>query len=464
MTFSEQLTEYINKLECTVKDLAKASNLTQATVSRYKTGERTPPIESDSITKLTKGILFLSKKKDLSLNKKEVFNSLMNCLYETTYNYETFSDKFDSISNALSINIAKLAEYMNFDKSYLYRVRRNMRRPHDLNAFNKSLCDYISLYHNSTKENDIINNILSNFNYNIDDNTSTYDALLNWLNNEQHPQQGARLSSLLDKIDSFNLNEYLKITQLDEINIPRIPNYFPSSKQYYGMEQVYKGELDFFKATILSKSKEPIFIYTDMPFYDRTKRNDFNKKMMLAISTCLRQGLTVNIIHYLDRSLEELGLIFEEWLPIYMTGRVNSYYLLNESVNNFHHLVFVSGSVALSGSSIRRNPSKVKYSLTTNKREVQFHKDLANELLKETTPLVEIYPEEKKELFESLYSEKCKNAEENLNIKSIFNNMDIRFYQDETVIIFKETPPKLRFVITHPIVINALSNFKPMLK
>lgn len=463
MTFSEQIQEYLRELDCSVKDLAIASNLTQATVSRYKTGERTPFVESDSLTKLAKGIAQISKSKGLSLNKNKVLNSLLNCLYQTNEHYEIFSDKFDSIVSALSIDMAKLAEFMNFDKSYLYRVRRNQRRPNDLKAFSKSLCEYICSYHNAKKDTDLIYNVLSDYaNY---DNTdfSLYDVLFNWFNNEKPPNGETRIGSLLEKIDSFNINEYIKLHKAEEINTPRIPNYLPTSKQYYGIDQGYKGQLDFFRSTLLSKSKESIFIYTDMPFFGTNSFDEFNRKMMMAFSACLRQGYTINIIHYLDRSLKELGLIFEEWIPIYMTGRVNSYYLLNDSVNSFHHLLFVSGNIALNGVGISNNHSKVKYSLTTNKREVQFYRDLSNEMLKATTPLVEIYPEEKMELFESLYSDIYKNSIDKPNIKSIFNNIDIKFCRNETVIIFKETPPKSRFVITHPIVVNALSNFKPKL-
>ncbi|UKI27869.1 MAG: hypothetical protein L6V91_04800 [Bacilli bacterium] len=40
-----------------------------------------------------------------------------------------------------------------------------------------------------------------------------------------------------------------------------------------------QGELNFFKGTVLSKSKEDIFMCSDMPMEDMAKDIDFSKKM-----------------------------------------------------------------------------------------------------------------------------------------------------------------------------------------
>lgn len=49
MTFSEQLNNYIIKLECSSLDLVKASNLSSSVISRYRNGERTPNIKSKQL-------------------------------------------------------------------------------------------------------------------------------------------------------------------------------------------------------------------------------------------------------------------------------------------------------------------------------------------------------------------------------------------------------------------------------
>ena len=82
------------------------------------------------------------------------------------------------------------------------------------------------------------------------------------------------------------------------------------------IEEMKKGELDFFKATVLSKSSDPVFMCSDMPMEDMAKDIDFGKKWMFAIAMTLKKGLHLNIIHNLDRPFNEMMLGLESWIPI----------------------------------------------------------------------------------------------------------------------------------------------------
>ena len=82
-----------------------------------------------------------------------------------------------------------------------------------------------------------------------------------------------------------------------------MPFQLPTSKTYFGLKEMMESELDFPKATVLSKSMEPVIMYSDMP-------------MML------KKGLHLNQIHNLDRSFEDMMLGLESWIPMYMTGRL----------------------------------------------------------------------------------------------------------------------------------------------
>ena len=49
MKFCDKLNEYIETLECTAKELSTLSGISTATVSRYRSGERLPDAESDTL-------------------------------------------------------------------------------------------------------------------------------------------------------------------------------------------------------------------------------------------------------------------------------------------------------------------------------------------------------------------------------------------------------------------------------
>ena len=153
------------------------------------------------------------------------------------------------------------------------------------------------------------------------------------------------------------------------------------------------GELNFFKATVLSKSKEDIFMCSDMPMEDMAEDTEFGKKWMFGIAMCLKKGHHLNIIHNVDRPFNEMMLGLESWIPIYMTGQISPYYLKDSKNSIYGHLDYVSGTVALTGECIKVYHNKGMYYLTTNKNEIRYYKEKSDLLLKKAKPLMEIYKE-----------------------------------------------------------------------
>ena len=195
----------------------------------------------------------------------------------------------------------------------------------------------------------------------------------------------------MKNLDEFNLEEYIDKIHFNDLKIPFVPFYKAISKNYYGIEEMKKGELDFFKATVLSKSTEPVFMCSDMPMEDMAKDVDFGKKWMFAIAMTLKKGLHLNIIHNLNRPFNEMMLGLESWVPIYMTGQVSPYYLKSYQDDFYSHLNYVSGSVALVGECINGCHKDGKYYLTSSRSEVDYYKNKDSNLLKKASPLMNIY-------------------------------------------------------------------------
>ena len=66
MDFKEKLNEYIEQLGCTSKELAQASGLSAATISRYRSGDRLPQWDSENYNKLIAGLSGLAQEKCIS--------------------------------------------------------------------------------------------------------------------------------------------------------------------------------------------------------------------------------------------------------------------------------------------------------------------------------------------------------------------------------------------------------------
>ena len=392
MKFKEVLNKYLKELDCSSKKLSDESGLSESVISRYRSGERTPVKNSEQLNKLTKALFIIAKDSDKNnYTFDKIVSDFNSVLTSNNFDYTTFSNNLNTLITSLNINTHEMSKYIVFDASHISRIRYGKARPSNPIEFSNKICSFIL---NRYKNHDDINNLMMVIGCKKSDlsNKKIYSTLFNWLTSEIVPVKN-QISDFLHHLDSFNLDDYIKVIKFDELKVPNIPFYKAKTKHYYGIEEMKQGELNFFKGTVLSKSKEDIFMCSDMPMEDMAKDIDFGKKWMFAIAMCLKKGHHLNIIHNLDRPFNEMMLGLESWIPIYMTGQISPYYLSNLKNNIYNHLNYVSAAAALSGECINGFHNKGMYYLTTNKNEIEYYKEKSDLLLKKAKPLMEIYRE-----------------------------------------------------------------------
>ena len=309
-----------------------------------------------------------------------------------------------------------MAKYINFDQSHISRIRYGKSKPRDPINLAIKIENYIKEKHSSQIDNNKLKSILKD------------QSIESYLTNTD--EQDQKIISFLEKFNDFNLNDYIKEIKFDELKIPNIPFYKAKTKNYYGIEEMKQGELDFFKATVLSKTKKDIFMYSNMPMEDMAKDIDFGKKWMFAIACCLKKGLHLNIIHNLDRPYNEMMLGLQSWIPIYMTGQVSPYYFKNNKNNIYNQIDYTSEVVALSGECINGSHDLGKYYLTTNKKEVEYYNKKTNLLLKKANPLMEIYKENNVEDFKNFLKSSYKIKTKRTRI---YSSLPLFTIEDDTL-------------------------------
>ena len=392
MKFNEVLNRYLKELDCTAKKLSIESGLTGSVICRYRSGERTPIKNSEQLKKLTTALFNIAKEKGKSkYTLDKIVNDFNSTFPNDDFDYTTFSNNLNTLITSLNINTHEMSKYIVFDASHISRIRYGKARPSNPIEFSNKICTYIF---NRYKSPDDINNLSAIIGCKKSDlaNNKFYNTLFAWLTSEATPVK-SQVSDFLYNLDSFNLDDYIKVIKFDKLKVPSIPFYKAKSRHYYGLQEMKEGELNFFKATVLSKSKEDIFMCSDMPMEDMAEDTDFGKKWMFAIAMCLKKGHHLNIIHNVDRPFNEMMLGLESWIPIYMTGQISPYYLKDSRNNVYNHFNYVSGTVALTGECIKGYHNKGMYYLTTNKNEIRYYKEKSDLLLKKAKPLMEIYKE-----------------------------------------------------------------------
>ena len=104
------------------------------------------------------------------------------------------------------------------------------------------------------------------------------------------------MQSFLEKLDQFDLNNFIRSICFDELKVPTMPIQLPGSRSYFGIREFMTAELDYLKATVLSPSMENVIMYSDMPMEEMSKDPDFPKKWMFGMAMLLKKGLHINMI------------------------------------------------------------------------------------------------------------------------------------------------------------------------
>ena len=408
MKFNDKLNQYMTMINCTSKELSKSSSLSASIISRYKNGSRTP-----SYNNLKAISLALEKLSDYKYNSEDIlkdFYQSTNEVNEANVDFEIVKNNINEIINTFNINVSVLAKFLNFDASYLSKIRAGNRVPANKEKFIDSFSDFILKKYNSIEDK---NTLALLINCKVEE--LCIEKIKYWISNNK-ASNSKEIGNFLKKLDGFNLNDYIKAIKFDKLKVPTFAFYKCKTKNYYGLEEMKEAELNFFKATVLSKSRDDIFMCSDMPMEDMAKDIEFGKKWMFAIAMSLKKGLHLNIIHNLERPFNEMMLGLESWIPIYMTGQISPYYLSNNKNSMYNHLNYVSGACALTGECIVDNHGSGKYYLTSNTKEIKYYKEKSELLLKKANSLMDIY--------------RIENADK----YKIFLSNDVNIKEDRTII------------------------------
>lgn len=394
MDFKKLLDDYMKQLDCTAKNLAENSGLSAATISRYRSGERIPEDGSENFDRLINGIVSIAENKKIPNITVQSVSEAFSPYVRNNVDIAHLQKNFHTLLTVVPINISDLARFLNYDPSYISRIRNGQRQPANPTEFARKISIFVTKHFQTVEQKAVISSLINCPMEELSNYTDFQDRMTNWLLAGSGTVKDS-MTVFLEKLDEFNLNEYIHSIHFNELKIPSVPFQIPIFRTYWGIKEMMESELDFLKATVLSKSTAPVIMYSDMPMKEMAKDPEFPKKWMFGMAMMLKKGLHLYQIHNLDRSFDEMMLGLESWIPMYMTGLISPYYLKNVQNNTFLHLLKVSGSAALSGEAITGCHENGKYYLTKSKREVAYYQRRADELLKNADSLMDIYRSER---------------------------------------------------------------------
>ncbi len=476
MKFHNLLKQYMDEIPCTSRELAEISQLSDATLSRYRSGARTPDAESQELENLIQGLVALSKNKSGKgepLTYEDIKTAFTRALPISGVNKDLYASRLSLLAKVLNISNLQLAQKTGYDPSFISRVLSTERIPADYDSFTRNISDYAAEVCRSVQLKDALATLISVSTEELEDTKQRSNAIYGYLLSRSIPHNEGKgagsnreaVRNFLTKLDEFDLNDYMKRVHFDKVKTITSPIKPSGGKQYYGLEGMKQAELTFLRKTVLSSSTEDVWEYSNLPMEEPAADPKFSRSWMMGLAMMLKKGLRLNIIHDLNRPFHEMMIGLESWIPLYMTGLITPYYLETEPESDYQHLFRLSGEVCLIGECTNKDLSTAFFCLSSGKEELKGALKRRQALFAKALPLMDIFFEEDKKAYEeliiketqALLDENGQKPEVLPNNKNLyFKNISITRYGARTVVISKSNAPEVHFVIRHPHLLNAI--------
>lgn len=392
MGFSDVLKLYLDKTKCTAKELSAASGISTSALSRYRSGKRIP--EQEQIEKLICGFVQLASENAPELNEVIIRNAFSAYTERPKLDYQTIIKNLNAAIETLDISVSGLSRALSFDSSYLSRIRTGQRKPADPDKFIIETAGYIA----RTNSPSAIAELIGHPAEELVPVGQCASKLYSWLSSGTITQRDY-LGEFLHQLDAFNIETYISAAHFPEAVQVQESETLSLPKYYYGFDEMKKGELDFFRTVASSGTKGTVCMCNSIPIEDLSADAAYMREWMRAVAMIIMKGADIRIIHDVDRPSGEMLLGLMSWIPLYMTGKVTSFYLTDTSNRIYCHTDYMSDTAALSGECIRGYHDEGKYCLTQNEADLVYYKKRAQRLFSKAKPLMKTYRTEDQEAF-----------------------------------------------------------------
>ena len=368
-------------------------------------------------------------------------------------NNEVFGAKLDRIMNLTDMQNIRLSQLIHVDASLISRYRTGMRSP----LSNTELTDKLvyALWQRIEKLG--LSSELAEI---IDIPNSEPDESMfrEWLISPDF-MPSEDISSTEKLLHAFNIYSSRKMS---------VP---PSFEEIVGREILdqdvhpYTGRAGLqeavirFLGSVFYENKKELLLYSDQSMEWMVEDPAFRMKWAALMGSCVKNGTRIKIIHNIDRDLEEMNNAIMSWIPLYMSGMIESYYCNSTVGNRFSHTIFCCpDSYCISGCHVVGTEDTGRYYYHTSRESLSFYKEEFDALMRSARPLVKILPIRKDEIPEFGIT-LTKKGMPRMTVQGIpFENIKIDIDLN-TVNVYHITEPYVSIQFTHPLMHRAFTSY-----
>ena len=482
---SDRIVTVLDRMHVTISDVARAGGCTPPNLNRIKNGVRVPPPSSPTIRFLTNGLIETANQRNQSgelaslcgaklTDSDEVLREkLTQWLYEDTpvhprsYRRQNdamngtvhsepstpteFSRRLDLLMKTAEMGNRKLGKEADLDPSYISRLRRGKRIPryHSpyLEQICKSLLDKIITL-GKTPDLSLLTS-LSETELLKTDGTDLlrgwlfgYGTFTGYLAADELLGSIASIDELLEDAHKNVLSEYDTEKFLQESNTKDHSTKHSDEEIYIGMNGL-QAAVARFLAEMIHGGEQELLLYSDQAM--DWMEGEYRQILARLMGELIRRDVKIHIIHTVDRSIPELVSAIQWWMPLYLSGKIDSYYCRPSAGERFSHSLFIRpGKACIAGTSVIGMENRTFYNYITDHETTGLAEDNFNSLLKCSLPLIQV-----RECSEDISEDEGYIRTEHVMVKAT----------PQQVILRRTQPPYMMFTFTHPMICRAFGSY-----
>ncbi|MCR5092438.1 MAG: hypothetical protein K6B72_00480 [Lachnospiraceae bacterium] len=479
--FSDRFDKLMTKLDAKNTDIAQTAGIDRTNLSRFRSGRRIPKQESNIIEALVSALydhasstgklkmLCRMIKTDSKNHKQIICRAMKLWLYSDTpeeyfirksrpkRSSLSFSDRFDKSMILADMTNSRLGKLVHVDSSLISHYRTGIRTPQSNPALASVIADILYERIRNAGEDISLAELMQ-----IKPDSITKEAFRDWLYAFTQDEDGGNTAmKLLEAFDSYIYASSVKLP-VPETSVPS-EILTDKRKHYTGNTGLREAVLRFLAEVAKSDASE-MMLYSDQDMGWMITDKEFAVKWAALMGACIKKGIRLSIIHNIDRDLDEMSQAITNWMPLYMSGMIRSYYHTKKVGDRFTHTLFLCpGTACILGCTPNDPAHEGRYYFFTERSDLTYCQDEYETLMKHTRPLVRMEPYTLKTVPKKGIRILDDSGHEAVASSSPYKNMSVIISSD-SVRIIRTRKPFFSFTVTHPLMRKAFLAYAERLR
>ncbi len=363
--FTERFNQIMKITGTRNRKIAGLAGMDASSFSRLRSGHRIPPKTSPTIRKISTGIyLYMDDQNRLDdlcvligapddASAESIKSALIDWLYDgqdmpaktpqkrtrsrrkQKPDCKTFGMRLDSAMQLAELSNIQFSHLVNVDTSLISRFRSGVRTPNSNPIIAGRITSVLWERLKSLRKTEELAILMH-----VPADKPDREAFHQWLCgfDELYTVEAYAAERLSESFDSFSAENSILLPDPDEAVPAHILN--DTRDLYEGYEGLRTAVLRFLGNAAKSRTKE-LLLYSDQTMDWMVEDPEFRLKWAALMAACTKNGTKIRIIHNIERSLDQMNEAIISWLPLYMTGMIESYYHPMPAGSRFSYTIFL---------------------------------------------------------------------------------------------------------------------------